>query len=929
MEGLSGMFLNPWAMLAGVLAVSIPVIIHLINRMQFRRVRWAAMEFLLAAQKKMRRRMILEQFILLLLRIMLMLLAGLLLSRWLMGGQPPAPPVDLALHDVLLDDSLSMSDREPAQGDEREAFQAAVEDCVRLARELAVKRVPSRLRVRLASDPDNPFFDEQVGDGSASALSAALAKTKANPVRIPLAMPFRSTVDASLGMNEKGRIQRVVHLMSDLRANDWSDGQMANDAQRFVGQDGEIRLLDCANPTRSGGGEPAAHGNLALMGLMPETRSVLEGQPATITALVANFGRNPRRAGLSVSVNGSRDATASRLVESLPPGQVSPVVFRVVPIRPTGSQQASGTPAPDPMKRDAIRRADPALMSVRVALEDDARTGISADDSRDLVLAVRNRFPVLVVDGGSSGRADGSPGPDALHFGAALNPQIFDAEFRDPRELSTSDLGAYVVVVMLNITDIPDPDIVRLDSYVRDGGCVAWFTGDRTDPVFANKLYEMGGLFPLPLASQPSPAWSDLQREEYRRDDSPKIVLPEADHPVVAGLAVFRQVFRFLRIERHWPPATDSSWRQGAERVLALPARSWNNATRRDELRQRILKLMDLQAAPYTRAELSPQMAELSRRAATVRGRLAAGSQFEVVSALESFLDLGQGTGSASPLRAAWETPAMTDTAKAILGLIREIQEGDPLLVMRDRGAGRVFAFLTSAGPQLSKPPAPGEPNQGWNEWANGFLSATYPILIQDSLLDLLRATGTSPGFNPMTPIRIPLVPDRYDPEAQAVFLSQVGPAKGSTPQPETVSARVTQAPDGSGQAELVLSSAKQPGYFSVTLYPKGQRMAEGTSAEHLGITVNVDTAESDLRRASKAMLTGSEEGPPKGIAIALPADPFEAAPDRQRQKTVDASETPWIFLAILLVLIGEQAMALRVSHLRSEHGPSLVGGRR
>ena len=72
MEGLLGLFLNPWALLAGGLAVSVPVIIHLINRMQFRRVRWAAMEFLLAAQKKMRRRMILEQLILLLLRIALM-----------------------------------------------------------------------------------------------------------------------------------------------------------------------------------------------------------------------------------------------------------------------------------------------------------------------------------------------------------------------------------------------------------------------------------------------------------------------------------------------------------------------------------------------------------------------------------------------------------------------------------------------------------------------------------------------------------------------------------------------------------------------------------------------------------------------------------------------------------------------------------------
>ena len=39
-------FINP-ALLLGFGAVSIPIIIHLLNRRRFRVVRWAAMEFLL------------------------------------------------------------------------------------------------------------------------------------------------------------------------------------------------------------------------------------------------------------------------------------------------------------------------------------------------------------------------------------------------------------------------------------------------------------------------------------------------------------------------------------------------------------------------------------------------------------------------------------------------------------------------------------------------------------------------------------------------------------------------------------------------------------------------------------------------------------------------------------------------------------------
>ena len=77
------LFANPLNMAIGGALVSSPIIIHLINRMRFKRVRWAAMEFLLKSQKRNRRRLIIEQLILLLLRILLVLLIGLLLARFL------------------------------------------------------------------------------------------------------------------------------------------------------------------------------------------------------------------------------------------------------------------------------------------------------------------------------------------------------------------------------------------------------------------------------------------------------------------------------------------------------------------------------------------------------------------------------------------------------------------------------------------------------------------------------------------------------------------------------------------------------------------------------------------------------------------------------------------------------------------------------
>src|SRR3954467_9758541 len=103
-------FTRPEFLVIATLLISAPIIIHLINRLRFKRIRWAAMEFLLKAQKRMRRRLLIEQLILLALRCLLVALAGLLVLRFVgfsLAGFEGKPN----LHLVLLDDTLSMADQ--------------------------------------------------------------------------------------------------------------------------------------------------------------------------------------------------------------------------------------------------------------------------------------------------------------------------------------------------------------------------------------------------------------------------------------------------------------------------------------------------------------------------------------------------------------------------------------------------------------------------------------------------------------------------------------------------------------------------------------------------------------------------------------------------------------------------------------------------
>src|SRR5205823_1498093 len=104
---MSSFFMNPITWWVGLALVSTPIIIHLINRMRFRRVRWAAMEFLLKAQRKMRRKKILEQLLLLFLRCLLVFLAGLLFARFL-GLERTGKETRPVYHIVILDDTPSM-----------------------------------------------------------------------------------------------------------------------------------------------------------------------------------------------------------------------------------------------------------------------------------------------------------------------------------------------------------------------------------------------------------------------------------------------------------------------------------------------------------------------------------------------------------------------------------------------------------------------------------------------------------------------------------------------------------------------------------------------------------------------------------------------------------------------------------------------------
>src|SRR6185503_17056202 len=105
----------------GAGAVSVPIIIHLLNRRRYKIVTWAAMRFLLNAQRQNTKRMRVEQLILLLCRMALVALivfamasvmpwAEEVWANWLPWDLGQKVNRNTRLHHVIvLDGSLSMN----------------------------------------------------------------------------------------------------------------------------------------------------------------------------------------------------------------------------------------------------------------------------------------------------------------------------------------------------------------------------------------------------------------------------------------------------------------------------------------------------------------------------------------------------------------------------------------------------------------------------------------------------------------------------------------------------------------------------------------------------------------------------------------------------------------------------------------------------
>lgn len=501
-------FLNPGFVLAGTALVASPIIIHLINRLRYRRVRFAAMEFLLQSEQQNRRRILIEQLLLLLLRIIIVLAIMALIARLVID------PSEMSLfqgarshHVVLLDDSGSMRD----QIGEESAFESALDVVRRLASEGSRRPGTQKFTLINLSRPDQPLFTQrEVDENFQVELETRLEGLQCSHQSLEL----QNGLDGARNMLLEDRAAiRHLHIISDFRKADWQEQQSIGRLARELDSAGvSLNLVKIvAQPNQ----------NIGITSLAGHVQVAAAGVPVRFSVMVKNFG----------------DQVASRVgVSILQDSQKLPLAVNFDTIEAGVEVQQEFDLTFDSPGRHLVELRLPA-------------DPFASDNTRHLAVEVAPVNRVLIIEGNPVSD-EGEYLADAL----AADPGItgYSPQIETPDFLRRRSLEGFQSVFMLNVSDMPADALAPLEAFVREGGGLAWFLGDEIRPAFyLDELHREGkGLFPVRIgliSNQLTTAFTDGGPDTEFEDHSAFQVFQGQDNPFTA----------LMRVSQFFPVAED------------------------------------------------------------------------------------------------------------------------------------------------------------------------------------------------------------------------------------------------------------------------------------------------------------------------------------------------------------------------------------
>lgn len=440
------------AMLGALAALAIPIIVHLLFRRRSRPVDLGTLQFLKIVLRDNARKRRLKRYVLLALRMAGVALIALLFARPYLIANEPVDGRRLVI--VLVDRSASMGLNEGGRPIDRAA---------REVRSI-IGRAGKGTQVEVAA------FDTAV-DPFPSPDEAARARLEPAATGTDYAAALAWARDLAIRSPARAK---ELHILTDLQRSGLDRGESVT-----IPADVEVHLTDL------GAAFPKNVGVTALALTPPDPRP---GASVTVSAVVRNasplpLARIPVRLHLEAEGNDPIDRDDLIDLE----GATSQTVTFELPDLEEG------------------------LWTGRVEAE--AGDGLAFDDRRYLALNVAPPMRLLLADG-QGGRSPIESETYFLRAALALAPEgetYARAPFA-PTEMGPNDdfpdHSGYGAVVLANVANLSGADAERLAEFVRNGGGLLVFTGDRVGPESTSAL-DAAGLTvghvvgPRPAAGRP------------------------------------------------------------------------------------------------------------------------------------------------------------------------------------------------------------------------------------------------------------------------------------------------------------------------------------------------------------------------------------------------------------------------------------------
>ncbi|MEK6644060.1 MAG: BatA domain-containing protein [Planctomycetota bacterium] len=512
---LSTFLMNP-ALAAGTAAVAGPILIHILSKRRFRRVQWAAMDFLLEAHRHNRRRVRMEQLILLVLRCLAMLLLALMIARpFLRAGTVGSllGSVGRTERIVLLDDSFSMGYR---LSDGQSVFQRATAAVKQIAQSAAAESPADTFTLILTSRPRQPLCAlPSLSEENARKLDDAIEGVV--PSQLAARFPDATQSVAQLIRSTASQANTAIYVISDFQRTDWA--RTANEPTSpaltpladLITQSKSCRLtlVDVSIDSPK---------NLALTDLVALQPQIAAGVPARFELAVANH---------SPAAVEQLELTAAIADQTLPPI----IIPRIAPGQ-TVREPIEITFPTDGANQLRIQLSGAAASSDALAL----------DNARSIGAQVVPAIHALIING--------EPGADPLRdetylLRTALRPagraaSGFDLTITTEQELDGLDWSRFQVAILANVARLGVGPRQSTESFARNGGGLIIFAGDQVDADYYNReLFAEGqGILPVTLGASASPA---AGQEPFHLADW------DANHPILRAFSgplatVLRQV---------------------------------------------------------------------------------------------------------------------------------------------------------------------------------------------------------------------------------------------------------------------------------------------------------------------------------------------------------------------------------------------------